>query len=305
MSRPGPPLPGLVGPAEQDDREGAGRGRQVRRSGIRADEEVGPLQECGRLRRRSGCRSSRAAGRGARGRSTAAGLRFPRPPRPASRSRGSARSGLFHDRRGQRLAALPAPRCTARRGGSGENRSACSQSGFVGRSTRSPAKAAAPRVPSPGRTATPRGTGIDFDPATASARPGVREPAGDRDPILVADVDVDASRLVRRDSQPRRAVPAATGPRAGRGSRRRRRSARRPLPPSPSRRGAERPPARGRARSARRRARRCPGRNRIARSDRPRLQTAVTRPHRSGRRSNQVRSATWTRFTCGSASNTS
>ena len=44
MSRPGPPLSRLVGPAEEDDRQGAGGGRQVSWAGIRADEEVGPLQ---------------------------------------------------------------------------------------------------------------------------------------------------------------------------------------------------------------------------------------------------------------------
>ena len=37
VPRPGPPLPGLVGPAEEDDRERAGGGRQVGRPGI-----VGP-----------------------------------------------------------------------------------------------------------------------------------------------------------------------------------------------------------------------------------------------------------------------
>ncbi len=56
MPRPGPPLPGLVGPAEQNDREGARRGRQVRRAGIRADEEVGPLEQSGRLGDRQAAR---------------------------------------------------------------------------------------------------------------------------------------------------------------------------------------------------------------------------------------------------------
>ena len=44
MARPGAPLPVLVGSAEEDDRECSRRGREVRRSGVRADEEVGPLE---------------------------------------------------------------------------------------------------------------------------------------------------------------------------------------------------------------------------------------------------------------------
>ena len=67
MSRPGPPLPVLVGPAEQDDRERARRRRQMSRAGIRADEEVGPLEQGGRLRDCQARPSSRAAGRAARG----------------------------------------------------------------------------------------------------------------------------------------------------------------------------------------------------------------------------------------------
>ena len=77
MPRPGPPLPGLVGPAEQDDRERARRGRQVGRAGIGPDEEVGPLEQRGRLGDRQAARSSRGAGREARARSRAAGLRLP------------------------------------------------------------------------------------------------------------------------------------------------------------------------------------------------------------------------------------
>ncbi len=50
MSRPRAPLPGLVGAAEQDHGKGSGRGRQVGRAGIRADKEVGALEQGGRLR---------------------------------------------------------------------------------------------------------------------------------------------------------------------------------------------------------------------------------------------------------------
>ena len=50
MTRPGTPLPWLVGAAEEDDGERAGRGGQVRRSGVGADEQVGSLQEGGGLR---------------------------------------------------------------------------------------------------------------------------------------------------------------------------------------------------------------------------------------------------------------
>ena len=49
VSRPGTPLPVLIGSAEEDDRERARRCRQVRRAGIGADEEVGPFEQGGGL----------------------------------------------------------------------------------------------------------------------------------------------------------------------------------------------------------------------------------------------------------------
>ena len=184
MPRPGPPLPGLIGSAEEDDRERSRRGRQVRRAGVRADEEVGPLEQRGRLRDRQ------AAGpvaqpvvrlEDARERER---LRFPRPRRPASHFRGIVRSGPSTSR-----SASAWPRCRprgARPGaeGASENRSACSQSAssLIGLMRRATATRRRSRA-SPGRTRADRGR-IDFDPARASARPGFREPAGDRDPIL-------------------------------------------------------------------------------------------------------------------------
>ena len=98
------------------------------RARIRADEQVGPLEQRGRLGDRQ------AAGpvaqpvvrlEDARKRKRPRSRRRPRPASHSSRNR-SIRT--FHDRVGQRLAAFPAPRCTARSGGSDENRSACSQS---------------------------------------------------------------------------------------------------------------------------------------------------------------------------------
>ena len=149
----------------------------------------------------------------------------------------------------------------------------------------------------------------DLGPAavTASPRPRLGESAGRRRSgprrctWTSTRADAESGRIPSR-----RAAPAASGPRAGRGSSRRRRSAGRRRRPSTSR------PAAGRPASARTITLRTSPRTSMPevvphrpRAVRPRLQTAESRAQRSGFRSNQVRSATQTRSTFGSPSKTS
>src|SRR5262245_32747210 len=127
MPRPRTPLSWLIGPAEEYDRERAGGRREMSGAGIRADEEVGPFQEG------SGVGNRHGAGpvaepvmrlEGGRERQVVDSADDDNPP-PGLKKR---LEGAFQGRRGHRLAAVPAPRCTASRGGSAENRSAWSQS---------------------------------------------------------------------------------------------------------------------------------------------------------------------------------
>ena len=120
--------PRPVGAAEEDDRGDPRAGRQVRRAGIGADEQVGPLEEGGRLRARSADRSSRGGWRAARAPrrpSASSGPPTTTTRQPSSRNRAIR---AFQCAGGHRLAAVPAPRWTASSGAAEPNRPAWSQS---------------------------------------------------------------------------------------------------------------------------------------------------------------------------------
>ena len=171
VPRPGPPLPRLVRAAEEDDRERPGRGRQVRRAGVGADEQVGPLQQGGRLGDRQAARPVAEAVVRLEVASERARSRRPRPPRsrqPSSRNRPTR---ARHERGrpawprcprpGGRPAGEPARR-TGRRGASRARRR-------IGRSSGQAAGRCAGlgvAVAADGRP------GVDLGPAQAAARRG-------------------------------------------------------------------------------------------------------------------------------------
>ena len=190
--------PGLVRAAEEDDRGRPGRGRQVGRARVGADEQVGPLEEGGRLGDRQP--PGPVAEAVVRRQELAATAGRPAPPttttrQPSSRNRPTRR---LQCRGGQRLAAVPAPRWTASRGGSGAEPAGVQPVGLVpaGRSAAS-AGACDRDGPSASRRWPRRGRdGGGPRPAGAGpARPGLARASGRRRPGRASvDVDVDPGR---------------------------------------------------------------------------------------------------------------
>ena len=93
MPRPGAPLPRLVGSTEKDHRKRSRGGRQVSRAGVCADEEIGSLQERGRLcdRQTAGPVAKPVVGLEMLGQGNIVDSPDDRPP--ASLWRGTVRSG--------------------------------------------------------------------------------------------------------------------------------------------------------------------------------------------------------------------
>ena len=198
VSGPGPPLLWLVGSAEENHRQRAGRRRQVGRPGIGADEQVGPFQQGRGLSDREPAGpvaqplvTSKHLGRGRVFRPAhddhapaivqeALDERVPVPERPALGRRAGTK--MDRQKRGQRAEPTGVQQLGI---------------GVLGPTLGGGEAQLAAIVP----TAPPAATDRDLEPSRRFPGPGPGQAASHGCPVLIIDMDLDPRRFVGSNAQ--------------------------------------------------------------------------------------------------------
>ena len=198
VSGPGPPLFWLVGSAEENHRQRAGRRGQVGRPGIGADEQVGPFQQ-GR-----GLSDREPAGPVAQPLVTSKHLGRGRVFRPAHDDHAPA---ILQESLDERVP-VPGGPALGRRAGTKMDRQkrgmraepTCVQPLGIG-GPRPTLGGGESRLAAIVRTAPPAGTDWDLEPSRCFPGPGPGQAASHGCPVLIIDMDLDPRRFVASNAQ--------------------------------------------------------------------------------------------------------